>query len=88
MSSPRPRLSRGSRGERAYIKLMDSIATLTLAEIAKYIQAINLQLDSKSETQDRLAKADAAYLLTLISWRPDGPQLLTSEIDRLAFMLN
>ncbi len=78
----------GSRSEKAYIKLMDSIATLTPAEITKGIQIINLQLDSKAEPEDRLAKADAAYLLTLISWRPDGPQLLASEVDRLTFMLN
>ena len=78
----------GSRGEAAYVKLMDSLGTMTPAEIAAGIPVIDRQIDSTTEPEDRLAKADAANLLMLISWRPDGPELLASQIGRLTSMLN
>jgi hypothetical protein len=78
----------GRRGEATYIKLTDSIGAMTPAEIAAGIPVIDRQIDSTAEPEDRLAKVDAANLLMFISWRQDGAELLASQIDRLASMLN
>ncbi len=76
-----------SRGETSYMELVDSLGTMTPAEVSAGIPVIDHQLDDTTEPQD-LAKADAAMLLMFISWRPDGAQLLATQIDRLASMLN
>jgi|GEM_PF-3792314 len=77
----------GSRGEAGYLKLMDSIGVMAPSEIAAGLPIIDRQIDNTAERQDRLAKFDAANLLMFISLRPDGPALLQTELDRLAFML-
>ncbi len=78
----------GSRGETSYVKLMDSIPTMSPEEIAAGIPVIDRQIDNTAQPEDRLAKADAANLLLFISWRTDGAKLLASEMDRLTSMLN
>ena len=78
----------GSRGEASYIKLMNSIGAMTPAEISAGLPVIDQQVDSTAEPGDRLAKADAANLLMFISWRPDGAELLATQMDRLTSMLN
>jgi hypothetical protein len=75
------------RGEAAYMKLVESLGTMAPGEIAAGIPIIDGQLDDSAEPEDRLAKADAANLLMFISWRPDGPELLASQMDRLKSML-
>ena len=78
----------GSRGEAAYLKLADSLGAMTRSEVAAGIPIIDRQIDNTAESEDRLAKFDAANLLMFISWRPDGAELLASQIDRLTAMLN
>jgi hypothetical protein len=80
--------SGGGSGETGYIKLMDSVGAMAPAEIAAGIPIIDQQIDNKVEPQNRLAKFDAANLLVVISQRPDGPELLAPQINRLASMLN
>jgi hypothetical protein len=74
--------------EAAYDKLVDSLATMTPPEIAAGISVIDRQLDNTTEPQNPWAKPKAAVMLTFISCRPDGAELLASQMDRLASMLN
>jgi hypothetical protein len=71
----------------AYGKLTGSIRAMTPTQIAAGIPIIDRQLDNTAESADRQAKEYAANLFIFIGERPDGLELLTSQIDRLASML-
>jgi hypothetical protein len=72
----------------AYEKIAKSIGTMTPVEITKGISVIDQQIDNTSEGQRPWTKAQAVYLLGIIGRRPDGPELLALQMDRLAAMLN
>jgi hypothetical protein len=69
-------------------KLQESIGTMTQSEIAVGISVIDRQIDNTSEHQNPWAKRHAVWLLSFIAGRPDGADLLASQIDRLTLMLN
>jgi hypothetical protein len=77
-----------SRSEDVYEKLAESIGAMTPKEIAAGISVIDRQIDNTAEPQNLPKKGQAAYLLRIIASRPDGPDLLASQMDRLASMLN
>lgn len=78
----------------AFGKLTVAIAAMTPAQIAMGIPVIDRVLDNTVESADQpefsrhYAKDYAASLFTFIGRRPDGRELLASQIDRLASMLN
>lgn len=72
----------------AFMKLVDSVGTMPPAEITNGIAAIDGQLDNTTKPENSPARACAALLLMYISWRPDGAELLASQMGRLTSMLN
>jgi hypothetical protein len=77
------------KGYPAYEALMRATQTMAPTEIAAGLAVIDSKIDANmSDPQDYSAKGEAVSLLGYIGSRPDGPELLATQMDRLAFLLN
>ncbi len=74
--------------EPAYEKLLASIERMKQSELIAGISIIDNQIDKAAQPDNLWATADALGLLRAIAFRPDGPELLASQSNRLSVMLN